>query len=300
MDLETLRTFLRVAELRSFTAAGDEALLARGVVSRRIAQLEADIGQALFTRSTRRVDLTPAGELLVESLQRALHEIELGLESVRALRTAPGGLLRVTAPVSWGQRVLARRLPEFLAQFPHIEVEMMLDDTVADLAADRFDLGFRMSAVLGGDLVAIPIEPMRRRLYASADYAARNGMPLDPADLARHEVTLYWRASMPNPLRIDKYGRSHVIAKRYRYRANSPEAVLAAVLEGLCIGVLPDYMGDALADRRLRPVLADWTLKSHLGDHVHAVGLRDRMQLARVHVLLDFLRRSAASADGPG
>src|SRR6185503_7335482 len=102
VSLDVLKTFLRVAELKSFSAAADEAGIARGVVSKRVAQLERFVGQPVLARSTRRVELAPAGAVLAETLPRALHDIELGVEAVRELQHAPSGVLRITAPISWG------------------------------------------------------------------------------------------------------------------------------------------------------------------------------------------------------
>lgn len=290
VSLDVLKTFLRVAELKSFSAAADEAGIARGVVSKRIAQLERFVGQAVLARSTRRVELTPAGALLVETLQRALHDIELGVEAVRELQRAPSGVLRITAPISWGQRMLCASLPRFLDAHPLLEVELVLSDGLLDLAAEHFDIGFRMSAAPDANLVAIPLATLERRLYAAPAHLREAGTPRRPAELAGRETMVYWSPTVREPLRLERGDELVTVASRSRFRANSPEAVLAATLAGRCIGVLPDYVARSLPPGALAPVLPRWRVRSKLGQHVYAVGAPERMRLARCRALLDFLR----------
>ncbi|HEV8689120.1 MAG TPA: LysR substrate-binding domain-containing protein [Ideonella sp.] len=299
VSLDVLRTFLRVAELKSFSSAAQELGIARGIVSKRVAQLERFVGQAVLARSTRRVDLTPAGTLLVETLQRALHDIELGVEAVRELQHAPSGVLRITAPISWGQRTLCASLPRFLDQHPLLEVELVLSDGVVDLAAERFDIGFRMSATHDANLVAIPFAALERRLYAAPAYLKQAGTPRRPADLAGRETMVYWSPTVQEPLRLERGDEVVIVAGRSRFRANSPEAVLAATLAGRCIGALPGYVTATLPAGTIVPVLPRWRVRSKLGQHVYAVGMPERMRLARCRALLDFLRAEAGAVHPP-
>lgn len=294
-SLDVLHTFVRVARLKSFSAAAQELGIARGVVSKRVMQLEATLGQAVLSRSTRRVELTPAGELLVETVERALGDIALGFEAARELRHLPSGVLRVTAPVSWGQRALCPLLPGFLESHPQIEVELMLTDNLIDLAADRFDVGFRMSAAASPNMVAIAIAPMERHLCAAPAYLARMGKPRHPRELAEHVSMTYWSPTLQEPLRFDNGREAITIVPRGRLRANSPEAVLAAVLAGQCLGVLPTYAcRTEMARGQLEVVLPRWRLKSRLGEQIHAVGTPERMRLARCRALVSFVRDALA------
>jgi DNA-binding transcriptional LysR family regulator len=296
VTLDMLKTFLRVAELKSFSAAADEAGIARGVVSKRIAQIEAHVGQPVLARSTRRVDVTPAGELLVATLRRALDDIDRGIDAVRELQRSPGGVVRVTAPVSWGQRTLCTSLPRFLERYPRIEIELILTDDRIDLAAERFDLGFRMTATQDPNLVAIRLAPLERRLYATPAYLARAGTPRRPDDLAAHATMTYWTPSLHGPLRLERDGDVVTVKSPSRFRANSPEAVLAGTLAGTCIGALPTYVTDTLPRDTFVPVLPKWRVRSRLGEHIHAVGMPERMRLARCRALLEFMRDELASS----
>jgi len=295
LSLDLLKTFVRVAELKSFSAAADEAGVARGVVSKRIAQLEAAVGQPVLARSTRRVELTPAGELLVDTLRRAIDDIELGFVAVQELRALPSGVVRVTAPVSWGQCWLCPRIPRFLDMHPHIEVELVLSDSLMDLASERYDLGFRMTGAPDQNLVAISLEALTRHLCATTAYLRKHGEPSHPRDLAAHATMTYWSPTLQEPLRFEKAGEVITIASRGRFRANSPDAILAAVLAGSSMGVLPTYASEReLAGGKLKVVLPEWKVKSRLGERIFAVGTPDRMRLARCKALVEFVRRELA------
>ncbi len=214
---------------------------------------------------------------------------------MQGLRSTPSGVLRVTAPVSWGQRCLCPLIPPFLARHPAIELELVLDDGLSDLAGERFDVAFRMTAAPDASLVARPVAPLQRRLYATAAYLARAGEPRHPRELADHPVMAYWRPGWHEPLRFERAGETVSVRVRSRYRANSAEAVLAAVLADACVGVLPTYACEAeRAGGALRPVLPRWALKSRLGEQIFAVGTPDRMRLARSRALVEFVERQLA------
>lgn len=299
--LDTLKTFLQVAQARSFSTAARESQLARGVVSKRIAQLEAYVGQPVFSRSTRRVDLTPAGEILVDALQRALHDIDLGVEAARELRVAPSGVLRVTAPVSWGQRTLVPMLPRFLARYPQVEVELVLTDNLVDIAAQRFDIAFRMTTEHAGDMVVLPIATLERRLFASRAYLRRCGRPRSPEQLAGHTVMTYWSPTFQETVRLHDGQRTVTVASQSRLRANSPEAVLEAARAGMCIGALPNFVTEASdGTTGLEAVLPQWWIESRLGRQVHAIGLPERIRLGRTGALLEFVRGELAASHRMG
>jgi DNA-binding transcriptional LysR family regulator len=134
ISTDMLSAFLKVADTRNVSEAASALDVGKGLVSKRIAQLEEKLGTILFSRSTRKIALTPAGEAYVEFARRALNEIYGGMERMRSLRSELSGEVRVTAPVSWGQRVLAKHLPGFLRLHPALDIEFMLSDRVMDIA----------------------------------------------------------------------------------------------------------------------------------------------------------------------
>ena len=289
---DMLAAFIQVAERSSVSAAANALGVGKSVVSKRVAQLEAAMQTTLFSRSTRKVALTPAGEAYLEFARRALGEISSGQEQLRLMRSELTGQIRLTAPVSWGQQVLAKRLPEFLRQHPGIEIELGLGDRVVDLAYERVDIGLRWSAQPTPQMVNTPVARVAWVMAASAAYLAACSAPATPEDLALHSCMCYWRESSDDSWTLNAGTRSVKVQVCSRYHANNPEAVADAALAGLGVALLPRYLcEDALADGRLTSVLEGWVPATKFGTHITAVATPDRMGMARNQALLAFLRQ---------
>lgn len=292
-----LAAFVKVADRCSVSRAADELGVAKSVVSKRVAQLEQLIGTTLFARSTRRIALTPAGEAYADFARRALAEIGAGEERLRALRSELTGRIRLSATVSWGQHVLAGRLPEFLRLHPAIEVELQLADRIVDVAYERIDIALRWSSTPPQGLVCEPVAMVGWSLVAAAAYLAQAGTPQSPADLARHSCLCYWRESSDDLWSLACAGQMARVRVHSRYHVDNPEVVAGAALAGLGIAVLPDYLcQQALADGRLVRVLPGWTPQTRFGSLISAVATAERMRLPRNQVLLGFLRQQLATA----
>jgi DNA-binding transcriptional LysR family regulator len=300
ISTDMLTAFIRVAEHRGVSAAAAELGVAKSVVSKRIAQLEAAVKATLFSRSTRKVALTPAGEAYLDFARRALHEVAAAEERLRDLRVQLSGRIRVTAPVSWGQRVLAKCLPDFLLQHPAIEVELLLDDRMMDLAVERIDIALRWSSVAAPDLSAIPVAQVNWRLTAAPAYLASTGWPQQPQDLAQHVCLTYWRDSSDDTWLLEQAlpeQRLEQVQVRVhsRYHVNNPEAVADAALAGLGIALLPDYLcDDALADTGLVRLLPGWVPVTKFGTGITAVATPERLRITRNQALLSFLTHALA------
>jgi DNA-binding transcriptional LysR family regulator len=295
VSADMLAAFIQVADHASVSRAAQELAVGKSVVSKRVAQLEQLIGATLFARSTRRIALTPAGEVYAEFARRALAEMGAGEERLRALRSDLTGCIRLSATVSWGQRVLAGRLPEFLRLHPAIEVELQLTDRVVDLAYERIDLALRWSAAPAHGLVCEPIARVGWSLVATPGYLVSAGMPLSPADLATHSCLCYWRQASDDLWTLSSAGQTVQVRTHSRYHVDHPEAIAQAAMAGLGIAMLPDYLcGDALADARLVRVLPGWTPQTKFGSLITAVSTTERMRLVRNQALLGFLRQQLA------
>ncbi len=291
LSLDMLTAFVHVAERLSVTAAAQDLGVAKSVVSKRITQLERGLGATLLARSTRQISLTPAGLLYLEHARRLLADAAAGSEALRGLRTTLSGLIRVTAPVSWGHRVLGRLLPEFLALHPALEIELLLDDRLMDLAAEGIDLALRMSARRTPDLVMVPLMRLDLVLCAAPSYLAGAGMPRVPEDLAGHSCLSYWRNIRHGRWVLSGEGRRVALRAAGRYRANHPEAVADAAAAGLGVALLPlVFVRRELADGRLVQVLQGWSAETEFGEAVSAVAVPDRLRLGRNQALLQFLK----------
>lgn len=295
-----LSAFVKVAETRNVSAAAAVLGVGKSVISKRIAQLEAGVGATLFARSTRRVALTPAGEAYLEFARRAIGEVRSGEERLRDLRAELTGKIRVTAPVSWGQRVLARRLPEFLRLHPAIELELTLADRVMDIAFERIDVALRWTTLPQTEHVAVPVATVDWLLAASPGYLAAAGTPREPLDLAAHPCMCYWREHNDDAWVLGARGQRQQVNVNGRYHADHPEAVADAALAGLGIAMLPGYLcDDALADGRLVRVLPAWTPITKFGECIHAVASPERSRIARNRALIEFLRQQLGGAGAP-
>jgi DNA-binding transcriptional LysR family regulator len=292
-----LAAFVKVADSASVSRAALELGVGKSVVSKRVAQLEELIGATLFARSTRRIALTPAGEAYAEFARRALAEMGAGEERLRALRSELTGCIRMSATVSWGQRVLACKLPEFLRLHPAIEVELHLVDRMVDVAYERVDIALRWSATPPPGLVCEPVAVVGWSVVAAPGYLADAGTPLLPADLAGHSCLCYWREASDDLWALAHAGQMARVRVRGRYHVDNPEAVAEAAIAGLGIAMLPDYLcQDEIADGRLVRVLPGWAPQTKFGSVITAVSTAERMRLSRNQVLLSFLRQQLTPA----
>ncbi len=296
LTLDMLQAFVKVAERASVSGAAAELGVGKGLVSKRVAQLEALLGSTLFARSTRHVALTPAGEAYLAHARRVLAELQGADESLRALRADLSGQIRVTAPVSWGQRVLARRLPEFLRLHPGITLELRLSDRVMDVAFEGVDLALRWTAASPVDLVSVPVSPVAWVVAAAPGYLVGAGTPQAPAELAAHPCMAYWRDGADDAWAFERDGAVERVQVRSRYHADNPEVVAEAALAGLGVALLPSYLCDeALAAGRLVALLPGWVPRTRFGAGICAVATPERLRVARNAALLAFLRERLAA-----
>jgi DNA-binding transcriptional LysR family regulator len=185
--LDGVEAFLRVAERRSFRAAAADLGVTPSAVSQAVRALESRIGIALFTRTTRSVGLTEAGERLRERAQPAFHEIVAASSAASDLGAKPSGLLRLAVPRAVVPIVLRPLLASFFAAHPNVSVEIAASEELVDLAKDGFDAGIRLGEFIASDMVAVRLTPsFRLVVVGSPDYLARIRRPRTPSDLASH------------------------------------------------------------------------------------------------------------------
>lgn len=301
---EMLLTFIELSHHLSVSATATALGCAKSVVSKRIALLESRLQTILFSRTTRKIVPTPAAEAYLPFARRALAEILGGEESLRAQRAELTGRIRLTAPVSWGQHVLSRRLPEFLRLHAGIEVELLLADRRLDLARERIDIALRWSSSASPELTSTLVASVGWVLAASAEYLARAGFPEQPGDLADHPCLCYWRETSDerwtlaeNPAPGLGAPRRAVVQVHGRYHVDNPDAVAQAALAGLGIALLPDYLcQDALSAGRLVRVLPRWTPQTQFGTQILALATPERLRLQRNQVLWRFLEAGDRAA----
>jgi len=288
-----LEAFVKVAEHGSVSRAALDLGSPKSVVSKRVAQLEQAVRATLFSRSTRRVALTPAGEAYLDFARSALRAVSDADERLRDLRSELSGRIRLTAPVSWGQQALARQLPAFLARHPAIEIDLLLDDRLMDLAYERIDIALRMTSTGAPDLVCTPVARLDWVICATPAHLAQAGTPAAPADLVDHPCMSYWRESSDDAWLLVRGDQRETVRVQGRYHANNPDAVASAALAGLGVALLPSYVCEAaLASGALQRLLPDWRPVTKFGDRITAVAAPDRLRLSRNRALIEHLKQA--------
>jgi LysR family transcriptional regulator for bpeEF and oprC len=277
-QLVCIRSFVRVADLHSFTKAADALGVSRAVVSTHVAELERHLRCQLLHRTTRRVGLTADGAEYLTRCQRILAELEAADEAVRRTRLAPQGRLRVDVPVEFGRSLLIPALPRFTARYPDLQLEVQFNDRVVDLIREEIDLVVRVGAVREPHLVARRIVGTRLLTCASPEYLREHGVPAVPDDLRRHKLVGYLPTGTRRPHRwLFQRGTQRVrLALPFNIAFNSAEAEIRAAIRGAGVVQAMDLIvAEALALGRLQVVLPDWSAPGKPISVVCRTGLRD-------------------------
>jgi DNA-binding transcriptional LysR family regulator len=289
MDLNEAVMFVTVVERGSFTAAARVLGVPKTTLSRKIQALEDRIGSMLLKRTTRRIGLTESGQLYYAHCARLPRVLEEAEAAVVQLSGAPRGWLRVTAPYTLGLQVIVPLVPEFMARYPDVRIDMHLSNEVVDLVASDLDVALRVGALADSTLVARSLGRFSTHVYASPDYLARFGEPLVPADLSHHRALALnqhghrgrYTWALSDGAQREELAVAPVLVM------NEPSGLRNAALAGIGLALLPDRLAAPHEDdgtlQRLLPV---WS-----GPHaeLNAVFPRDRVLPPKVRVFIDFL-----------
>jgi DNA-binding transcriptional LysR family regulator len=276
---------VRVVSAGSITAAADQLGVAKSVVSRRLAELEARLGSQLLVRSTRRMSLTDAGR---SYLQRCIDILADLAEAEAEAGGASGrlaGRIRMAAPLSFGLQHLSPAINDFARRFPHIAFDLDLNDRAVDLVGEGFDLALRIAELEDSNLVARRLTRIRHVVCASPGYWTMHGVPEQPEDLTRYQALRYsnaptaaWRFTGP------RQGEVRVPA---RMEANNGDLLRQASIAGLGVIMQPTFLvHEAIERGELQPVLMDYRWRELWA---YAVYPENRHLPARVRVFIDAL-----------
>lgn len=292
--LDSLPTFVAVAESGSFSATARSLGVAVSSITRRIEQLEGGLGAPLFVRSSRRLVLTDAGEHLLPRAQAILAEVADAREGLSALGAEPRGVLTVTAPAMFGRRHVAPDLATFLAKHPQLEVEMHVGDEIVDLLQRRVDVAIRIGALPDSDLVATALAPVRRVVCASPDYLDRAGWPEHPHDLLDHNCLTVASTPVPNGWwTFAGVNRNRPLGVHGNLRSDDTGTLLQAALAGVGIVHLASWLvGDKISTGELIPLLRDASSPADDAASIHAVRMPGRSQTTKVKLFIDHLKHS--------
>ena len=257
-----LLAFLAVAKERSFTRAAAKLGVSQSALSHTLRELEARLGLRLLTRTTRSVAPTEAGERLLRTVGPRFDEIEAELASLNELREKPAGTIRITAGEHPAEAILWPAVAKLLPDYPDVTVEIMIDNGLTNIVAERYDAGVRLGEQVAKDMIAMRIGPdMRMAVVATPCYLARRPRPRTPQDLTAH-ACINLRLPTYGGLyawEFEKAGRALKVRVEGPLVFNSTSMILEAALTGIGLAYLPeDRVRRHLADGRLVRVLADW------------------------------------------
>jgi len=282
-----MATFVRAAELGSLSAAARELGLTQPAVSQQIAGLERHLRTRLFNRSTRRLALTATGETYLARTRQILEEVAEVEDDLLGLSAELKGSLRVQAPVGLGQKFLAPSIVDFHRRHPDLNVELILDDHVADLIDEGVDVAFRLGTLAVATLVARKLGSVSRILVASPDYVATHGRPETLDELARHaHIRFSWAPAGEHLTLVGPQGPV-TLSVRSSFRANNSFVLMEAMRSGLGVGgVQLPLVHDLLARGELVRVMEDYDYPSM---DLHAVYPSGRFIPRKVRALVGHL-----------
>lgn len=260
VNLNDLRLFVQAVESGGFAAAARILGLPKSTVSKRVAELEAELGARLIHRTSRAFVLTEAGRDFFDHARAALIEAEAAEDAVRRRLSEPSGLVRITCSVPGAQGVLARRLPDLARAYPRVMVEVHASDRFVDVVQEGFDIAIRnhFAPLPDSGLVQRRLSTEAITMVAAPGYLAKHGTPAEPEDLASHRGLLIstkaeaWRLTLAD-------GREATVAPQPVMAADESMVLLEAAAAGLGVACLPEGMTEeAVSAGRLATVLPGW------------------------------------------
>ncbi|MFM0368058.1 LysR family transcriptional regulator [Paraburkholderia aspalathi] len=289
MQLDDMRIFVATVDAHNFTAAAKRLALSKQFVSRRVMALEEALGVQLLIRNTRKLAVTELGQEFYERARRILGEVEDAEQAMSLRRAGPRGLLRVSAPMSFGMMHLSPLVASFLREHADVRFDMELSDRTVDVVGEGFDMAIRIGALPDSTLIAQKLVDVRMVVCCSPGYVRRRGAPAVPADLARHSCLLYGHGGVVSwDFVVD--GVSKGVEVSGPLRANNGELVRDAAVAGLGIVRLPDFIvAEAVGSGLLVTVLEEFLPSATT---VYAVYPQHRQSSVSIRVFVEFLRES--------
>lgn len=259
--LDGLKTVIAVVETSSFTAASERLGISKALVSKYVGEVESSLGIRLFNRTTRQLALTDAGRRYYQESVTLLEQYSALVDKVTGEQTKPQGLLRISAPVTFGEMKLAPLLPEFLRLYPGLKIELILTNGAIDMVEEGIDVRLRIGGVDDSNMIARHLKTFPLILSASPSYIQQNGLPKTPQQVAEHNCIIdsNFRIGKQWPL-ISPQGVAESLNVQSIVAVNSPQAVREIAIAGGGIAMTPDFIvEDAINKGKLIPILPDYT-----------------------------------------
>ncbi|MEA1083111.1 LysR family transcriptional regulator [Sphingomonas sp. CD22] len=294
-DFEAWAIFAKVAERNSFAGAAEALGLANPTVSKAIARLEARLGVALLSRTSRRLSLTEAGRAALARAGRILQEGEALEDEAAEQSDVARGLVRISAPLSFGSAYVGATLPDFLSAYPEITLDFALSDRRVDLVAEGFDLALRIAALEDSSLLARRLCTVRILLVAAPAYLDAHGRPRHPAQLKDHCALAYTGGSSRGVWRFGhpQFGEE-TVEPPVRVWTDNADMLNPALLAGQGLALQPEFLvWREIREGRLEVAMPEWSV-APLG--LHLITPPSPLRPRRVAVLIDHLAKALAKA----
>jgi DNA-binding transcriptional LysR family regulator len=283
----SMEIFVAVVEAGSLTAAAERFDISSAMVGKHIRALETRLATRLLTRTTRRQSLTEIGRQYYEECRRILAEVRAAESLAEAMVATPRGVLKVTAPLTYGVEVFSPAMTDYLGAWPEVSLELDLSNRIVDLVDEGFDAAIRIGELPDSSFVARPLKPYRMRACASPDYLARMGTPRTPADLERHECLGFLHWGREGHWRLDGETACANPLRAGRFRANNGQALKVAALRGFGLVMQPEVLlAREIDSGQLVPVLDDYLPD---GAPVHLIYARDQRATPKLTTFIDFV-----------
>lgn len=262
-QIERIRVFIRVAELGSFAKAARDMGVSRSISTRYVGELESDLGVQLLVRTTRKVSLTAAGQIYLERTRPLVEDLDRSRDLVTQQQETLSGDLRISAPVSFGQRILPDLLYQFHSAYPDVRLNIELTDRFVDLIEEGYDMALRISGPPSGvSNIWRKIASVPRVIMASPEYQKSHGVPENPRDLSQHDFLGYSHFAGGPALSLthDETGEKLSVSLDHAFESNSGELIVEIVRKGCGIALMPRFLiSEDLRHGTLIPLLPAWT-----------------------------------------
>lgn len=296
MDVQSITIFVKVAETGSLTEAANQLDMTPSGVSKSLRRLEENLNVRLVTRTTRHVNLTEEGRMLLDQFRQILSDIE-GVKILLENRLArPNGRLRLQVPVGLGRRVIIPLMVAFTRQFAEISVDVETSDRYADPAEEGIDATIRIGEPTNNYLIARKLGEIQFQAVASPGYIRRHGEPQTPDDLVHHQCLSYYipQNGRYREWHFRKDGQEIVRSFPGQLNVNNAQSLMQAAIEGGGIALVSKMVvSDAIRTGQLKPLLREYV---SVGPPAWLVYSERRFQLPRVSALVKFLVQNVPKA----
>lgn len=291
-SFNAIPVFIAVADSAGFSSAGRELGISKSAVSKRITQLEDQLGARLFHRTTRKLSLTEAGERFYEYAAEANRSAQQAEDAVHELQGEPRGVLKVQLPMTLGQMHITPLIPEFLKQYPHLQIDLIMDDRHINLIEQGYDLAVRAGDMEDSNLIARILAPLHSVVCVSPDYLQtfyqQHQQALDhPALLEKANCLTYSYSSNADIWQFDLGEQNYKVKVKGNYRVNNSASLKQGLIAGMGVARLPTFIaGESIKKGELVALFQDYTMPSK---SLYAVYPERQYLPTKVRVFLDYL-----------